>query len=60
MDDPSDLNLYENTDKRSSSKAKTSNTVKFCESTRFKGEEDGSKYQNIVQSSEINVKSFFD
>ena len=59
MEDPSDLNLYENTENHSSSKNKTSNTVKFCESTRFKGEEGGSKYQNIVQSSEINDKSCF-
>ena len=57
MEDPSDLNLYENTEKRSSSKDKTSNTVKFCESTRFKEEEDGSKYQNIVQSFKMNDKS---
>ena len=56
MEDPSDLNLYENTENHSSSKNKTSNTVKFCESTRFKGEEGGSKYQNIVQSSKINDK----
>ena len=54
MDDPSDLTLYENTGKRSSPKDKTSNTVKFCDTTRFKGEEDGSKYPNIVQSSKIN------
>ena len=59
MEDPSDLNLYENTEKRSSSKGKTSNTVTFCESTRYKEEEDGSKYQNIVQSFEINDKSCF-
>ena len=59
MADHSDLNLYENTEKRSSSKDKTSNTVKFCESTRFKEEEDGSKYQNIVQSFKINDKSCF-
>ena len=43
MEDPSDLKLYENTETRSSSKDKMSNTVKFCESTRFKGEEDGRK-----------------
>ena len=51
MDDPSDLTLYENTEKRSSPKDKISNTVKFCESTRFNGEEDCRKYQNIVQPS---------
>ena len=60
MDDPSDLTLYENTGKRSSPKDKISNTVKFCDSTRFKGEEDGSKYPNIVQSSKMNDKSSFD
>ena len=54
MEDPSDLTLYENTEKRSSSRYKTRNTVKFCETTRFKGEEDCSKYQNDVQSSDIN------
>ena len=48
MDDRSDLTLYENTGKQSSPKDKISNTVKFCDSTRFKGEEDGSKYPNIV------------
>ena len=57
MDDPSDLTLYENTGKRSSPKYKTSNTVKFCDTTRFKGEEDGSKYQTIEQSSKINYKN---
>ena len=56
MDDPSDLTLYENTGKRSSPKDKISNTVKFCDSTRFKGEEDGGKYPNIVQSSKINFE----
>ena len=56
MDDRSDLTLYENTGKQSSPKDKISNTVKFCDSTRFKGEEDSSKYQNIVQSSKINDK----
>ena len=54
MDDRSDLTLYENTGKRSSPKDKISNTVKFCDSTRFKGEEDRSKYPNIVQPSKIN------
>ena len=54
MDDQFDLTLYENTGKRSSPKDKISNTVKFCDSTRFKGEEDGSKYPNIVQPSKIN------
>ena len=48
MDDRSDLTLYENTGKQSSPKDKISNTVKFCDSTRFKEEEDGSKYPNIV------------
>ena len=60
MDDRSDLTLYENTGKQSSPKDKISNTVKFCDSTRFKGEEDGSKYPNIVQSSKMNDKSSFD
>ena len=58
MDDPSDLTLYENTGKRSSPKDKISNTVKFCDSTRFKGEEDGGKYPNIVQSSKMNYESY--
>ena len=58
MEDPTDLNLYENTETRSSSKDKISNTVKFCESTRFNGEEDCRKYQTIVQPSAINDNTF--